>query len=824
VNGVFINYRGEDTRSYAALLYRELARHFGDRRVFLDSESIEAGADFADTILGRVRSARVVLAVVGPRWLAATDSSGRRRIDDPEDWIRRELAVAFAVGVRVIPILTDDATLPTADELPADIAALAGRQFRRLRHRDASMDLGRITADIGALMHNGSPYRAKQDELTTVADKLADSVAHRWQREEERRKIQDPLPLPLRWGTADEVVMDHWANICRTQTGEPADPLDLTGHLDQITEIYRRIPSGRLVVLGRAGSGKTVLSLRFVLDMLATRASGEPVPEIFSVGSWNPTIQPLKEWLSGQLCRDHPGLAAVDATGEQLAAALVGRGLILPVLDGFDELADGLHPAALRELSATTLPLVLTSRAEEYVKAVKGTRGLTRAAAIALNDLTLDSVADYLLRSSPKAAAPAWERVLAKLLRDPDIPAHSTVLTVLTTPLMVALARAVYSEGDMTRRDDPTCHPDALLDTTRFDSPQRLREHLLGSFIPSVYHTTRPSTWNPQRAQRWLGYLAAHLDRLGTPDLAWWELGTSVPRWARTLVLGALSGYVFGVATAVGNLPVDLIGTSRGLDFAIRRGLVIGTLHGVIAALVFGLIYWIADRNDLIKPSPVRMRLFNGARQRPGARFGTRITYGVLVGSAVALTLLVIDWLLVPRLGLDDGLGGGLWSAIEFPLEVGLAAGLGFGLTVWLEAPMDISVAASPADLLRSNRANVVFLVLIWAMVLGSIVGIVTSFTSGVLRSVEVGAVFGVEGAFMAGIGYGLCVTAWGQWLALARIWLPLTGRLPWRLLAFLDDACQRGALRRTGAVYQFRHARLRERLAARKEPSSQRR
>jgi hypothetical protein len=85
--------------------------------------------------------------------------------------------------------------------------------------------------------------------------------------------------------------------------------------------------------------------------------------------------------------------------------------------------------------------------------------------------------------------------------------------------------------------------------------------------------------------------------------------------------------------------------------------------------------------------------------------------------------------------------------------------------------------------------------------------------TAGPLHNLEVGLVFGIEGAFGAGVGYGLCLTAWGQWVALARIWLPLTGRLPWRLVGFLDDACQRGALRRAGAVYQFRHARLQDRL-----------
>lgn len=69
-------------------------------------------------------------------------------------------------------------------------------------------------------------------------------------------------------------------------------------------------------------------------------------------------------------------------------------------------------------------------------------------------------------------------------------------------------------------------------------------------------------------------------------------------------------------------------------------------------------------------------------------------------------------------------------------------------------------------------------------------------------------------GGLGGGFGYGICLTAWGQWIALSRIWLPLTGQLPWALPAFLEDAYRRGVLRRAGAVHQFRHARLQDHLA----------
>ncbi len=667
-------------------------------------------------------------------------------------------------------------------------------------------------AIYGDVNFNGSPAQAPQDSLAEAADKLAATVKRRWEDEEKRRKIHDPRPLVVRWETADETQMDHWANICLAQAGATADPLDLNGRLDQIADVYRRIPSRRLVVLGRAGSGKTILGVRFVLDLLKTRTPGRPVPEIFSIGSWNPATDSLKNWLSSQLSRDQPWLATAGVNEETLADSLVRERLILPVLDGFDEIADDLRSAARQELSDPDLPLVLTSRSDEYAAAMHGTRGLTCAAAVKLNDLTLDEVADYLRRSSPTVAKKEWDDVLAELRRNPDRPAHANLSRALATPLIVSLARTVYGESDISKRDDPK-------ELLEFSTQPSLEEHLLGSFIPSVYRlrpggprTTPPRSWSPERAQRWLGYLAGHLDRLGTRNLAWWELGTSMRRSARTLVIAFLAGLSFAVVTGIGNLPVDLVGTSRGFRFALQRGLVVGLLHGLVAGLAFGLVYWRATGSDALKPSPVRVRLFGGPRQL-GVRFTARITSGVLAGFVVALALLLVDRVIVTWLGLDDGLGGGMPLAMEFPPEIGLAAGLVFGLMAWLEAPIDVGAACSPADLLKSNRANVVSHLLVWALVLGSVTGVMDSFTSDPLHSLEVGVVFGLEGAFGGGLGYGLCLTAWGQWVALARIWLPLTGRLPWRLITFLDDACQRGALRRAGAAYQFRHARLQDHL-----------
>src|SRR5262245_21770709 len=173
---IFINYRSADTRSYAALLYVELSRCFGPDLVFLDSESIPAGADFAEQLLGRVRHARAMLAVIGPDWLRGTGSRWRPRLKEPIDWTRRELVEAFAAGVPVIPVLTDNTRMPTERELPNCLAQLSRCQYRRLRCRDATTDLDRIVNDLIASDHH-LVLAARRRSLAMVQPLPASSTA-----------------------------------------------------------------------------------------------------------------------------------------------------------------------------------------------------------------------------------------------------------------------------------------------------------------------------------------------------------------------------------------------------------------------------------------------------------------------------------------------------------------------------------------------------------------------------------------------------------------------------------------------------------------------
>lgn len=144
---IFISYRRTDTGWPARWLADRLAGQFGAGVVFQDVDSIQPGDDFAAAIEAGVGACAVLLAVIGPQWLAAEGDAGRR-LDDPQDWVRLEIEAALRRGVRVIPVLVDGARMPTAAELPPSLRDLVRRQAVALS--PANLDTSRLVSVLGA--------------------------------------------------------------------------------------------------------------------------------------------------------------------------------------------------------------------------------------------------------------------------------------------------------------------------------------------------------------------------------------------------------------------------------------------------------------------------------------------------------------------------------------------------------------------------------------------------------------------------------------------------------------------------------------------------
>ena len=684
-----------------------------------------------------------------------------------------------------------------------------------------------------------------------AAEALSKALATEWAREEQRRRINDPQPLPVRWKVTSSaeasMVGVDWTDVGATD--RQVEPGMLAGEFDEIHDLFtHRLPSRRLVLLGEAGAGKSVLAMKLASDLLADRRLADPVPVLLPIATWN-VKEDLYAWVTEQLLRDHPGLdamvmPAIRRQPTSLAAALVSSKHLLLILDGLDELPEPSRKDALIRINGLggDVPLVVTSRTSEYLQAVVALgRGLSRAAVIELVPIDAAAIKNYLAKATSAVPAGRWDAVFVDLDRPTAVP----IVEALQTPLMVWLTRTVY-EGPDTR-------PSELTEGIRFADRAAVEHHLLDELIPALYGHKQTSNnysrrWNAIQARTWLGFLARWLQRRQSSQLAWWHLQTAVPRVFMKLVVGLAVGLVLllvvgivigplvglavglmsGVALgavntakvfsrfasrqsmrrwwpsslmiSIGRAAAFAVGLAVGLQRALSGGLALGVAEGTIAGLTTGLIVGFLIHEGRSSPSTVEFRI-----REHRARFVRRILVGLVLGIIFGLVMgLTTGVVIAPGIGVVLG---------ALAIAVGLAFGLMDGLNIWIDAPADVTRSLSPMSVLRADRTSSLARGLIVGLTVTIGAGLATAPGFGLVNGLALGLAFGLAFALTDRLA-GVTATAWGTF-ALARTWLAMTTRLPWRVMAFLEDAYHRGVLRQVGATYQFRHARLQDRLTA---------
>jgi tetratricopeptide (TPR) repeat protein len=152
---IFISYRRDDTAGHAGRLYDGLTIRFGKNRVFMDLE-IEAGLNFEEVIRNEVASCDVCLVLIGRQWLSVSHGDGHRRLDDPNDWTRLEIAAAVERDIRVIPVLVQGARMPTAEQLPERLRELATRNALEISEVRWEYDVGRLCDIIAKTLQKAS--------------------------------------------------------------------------------------------------------------------------------------------------------------------------------------------------------------------------------------------------------------------------------------------------------------------------------------------------------------------------------------------------------------------------------------------------------------------------------------------------------------------------------------------------------------------------------------------------------------------------------------------------------------------------------------------
>ncbi|MFG3522029.1 NACHT domain-containing protein [Nocardia nova] len=581
---------------------------------------------------------------------------------------------------------------------------------------------------------------------------LADELAGRVRRQEERLRNQ------LRAGPGEFMHVEFTAVVARPH---PAGTIE-SAEVSEIATYFDLLPTPkRMVMLGEPGAGKTVAATHLVLGLLDARRdlpdarrSEEPVPVRINAAGWDGT-QAFSQWLITRLGYDYQ-------LGARIVRALIEAGLILPVLDGLDEMdpehTDGSKArAALDRLNETpwkNRPVVVACRSTEFEQLAHRGRdnGLHGAASLTLKPFSPDQIGDYLraYRQSIGATAPAWDAVAAHLNDQP----HGPLAVALHTPWILALAaNTLHHDPDTAAQFSDCLDSDAV------------RDLLFAAQIPAAIAGTDRTgpyrSYTEDTVRTWLLSLARCLDHRRNTG----RDGTTI----RLDQIGAIAGS--GLVRLLSGLTVGLAaGLAAGLGFGLGGrpvlGLAVGLTCGLAAGLGLGL---------------------------PEDQLAERIAWRVPGLSR---------WRGVLAVGLASGVATALAAGFMDGFAVGTAVGLAAGLVVVVAAGLTTSdkdklrMSVDGTQLIRGDIQT--------ATLAGAFSGIAIGISNGVVLGL--GLPFAIMTGIMTGIMVGLIMGTASTRYFIAALVFRFTSTFSSRPRLFLDWARRGGLLRVTGTAYQFRH------------------
>ena len=517
--------------------------------------------------------------------------------------------------------------------------------------------------------------------IDMLADLLARAVRAQWRKAATERLLLVPEPIPVSWSLNEQVVTMPVEIAVGDPNSAPAFPplpgqirvtkeiLRAGGGRRELFAVYGGLASGRIVVLGAPGAGKTGSALLLVLDVLEYRDCVDdkdrarvPVPLLLTATGWDPSSCSVQDWLATQLAATYPLFQ--HRGGQAEAAELIAGGAIALFLDGLDEIDVAQRPAALQALSDAPFRVVVLSRVEEMVQAADAA-WLVGAVAIHLHEITGPEGADYLERAHTGRRPDGWTELLSHLRHNPD----SAVTKGLCTPLALTLIRDTYRpEDDLSQ----------LLNTTRFSTADEIDEYLIARVLPDAY-ATRPGRprppYNESQARQALTFFAQQMNQNHTIDLAWWQ----IPGWAPTkwrmltsiFLCGLLGGLLGGFLSGL----TFMLGVRHGLWTSLSKSVVFGFMFGLGIGLPMGLRFVGSGRE------PNRVRTWRAISLQSVLTAG--LAYGLVLLLAAMLIRVAVNWLPAliepgPRATTDSVSNtiGLLVIAFTAGLTVGLPLGL----------------------------------------------------------------------------------------------------------------------------------------------------
>ncbi len=562
-----------------------------------------------------------------------------------------------------------------------------------------------------------------------------------------------------------------------------------SGQVSDLHALYGGLGSGRLIITGTPGAGKSGAAVLLILAALRYRdqAADEekpkiPVPVLVTAQDWDPDTELVANWLARQLRTAYPlfsgppGAATVDA--------MIATGRITVIIDGLDEIAEAARPVALQALSQqATFRLVLLSRTSEMASTISRRGILHGAAAIELQPVSPAEAVKYLERAQLDPLPEGWRDLTGHLRASPAGP----LSRALDNPLALTLVRDTCPTGDDAREFLAFCTtleeiPDALA------IEDDITDYLLDRVLRVAY--TRqpgqpPLPYDLPVAQNALAKIAARMNQENTRDLYWWHIPTWAPRTQRRLVGGLVAAFVSGLA--IGLVSGLAIGLVSGLTTGLIVGLAIGLVSGLTTGLVVGL-------NSKGRDRPGRTTKLQLSKALNWENLILGVAFGLVFGSVA-------------------GAVAGARAGVALGSGLGIGLGIGYGL-MDASDPDTNDRSLSPATSWRLDLNYALLVLLAVGLTFTVVFAVVFAVTFGIGIGVALGIGIGIGTGIGTGLMFALATSeTWPVFLASAQ--MAIEWHIPVRLMRFLADAHSRNVLRTVGPAYQFRHARLQDRLAA---------
>ncbi|MFE6743057.1 NACHT domain-containing protein [Streptomyces tubercidicus] len=660
-------------------------------------------------------------------------------------------------------------------------------------------------------LHQATLSQAWQDTDTAgLADRLAADVRNREEKARQR----------LLGGSDRTINVEFTFRPSPAHHGTGAAP---HGTLEEVATYYRALRPGRLVITGAPGAGKTVLALHLILLLLADRALGGPVPVRLSLSTFDANRNELDEWLADHLTRTYRLRPAA-------AAALVAARLILPVLDGLDEMDAGETPgrdsraaAALEAMNryvhgTTKGQLVLTCRSTPYVALEGADTWAEDASRIDIAPVSLAATEAFVASRTRNPGR--WEPVLNALRAAPDGP----LARGLSTPWRLTVALTVYNErhpdGSWVR--DPA---DLLQPALR--TPEQIRDHLLNLFLLAASPaggTTAPYT--QLQVRTWLTVLARYLHanttsaravagrRLSGTDLVLHELWPLTGDRRARIVHVLLPLVVWATADLSAALLDDWKVYARNVALMVLGSLLAGfppwpmpsrleratartpagrhqLVNGLVGGLFWGGLVVMLDMGKVI--GPVIGLVYGSVVGLAG---------GAMVGAGLAGVL--SDTPEVRRSHGNASPRGMVRDDLVAGFATGLVVGLGFVPFYWFALGPVLAFGAVFIYMLLFGLGGGRTLALLYNRLFrcgfrGALDALFRPWRAfGPLFRTGAGPALGAAGVRY--LAFLLCTRRWWS-----------RQPLPWRLGRFLDWCCDAGLTRTAGIAYQFRHRELQD-------------